>query len=1133
MVHVAGGQFIVHPNTVYGRTIFMNDSSGSESGLAVLTLEGGSLDTGWLDTCGKNKTAAVINLNGGDFTAGYIQKINTTASDARVNLNGGTWHLTQPVAVVSGIGVNASYSAIFGASAANAPSARVWPGGAVFDVAAGLSRDLGVPLLAPEGSGVQLISVNARGAGYIAPPFVNITGGGGTGATAAAYIDRALGQVTDIVITSPGTGYTANPAVTLSGGGGTAAATVIDITTGITPAGGGLTKNGGGTLILNKPGTYRGPTAVNGGTLAAFAPGAIPGDSGITLNNGTLDLGGNTLTNAGVTLTGSGGILNGTLVTRTLRKDGPGTADLSASVIIAPAPAEPPCTPGLYEGRLDSGNYLAPNPRTSVQLSPRAALGYASSGGTLTGARWPNNSYYVYTGYLWNRQPTNVVWTFAGNFDDAVILYYDGVAVLSGGYNTTRQRVQLTITPGPHRFEVRLGQGSGSVGGYWTKTDGTRPGFGVDFQGRNQDIADNYEPIADPGDGSLFTTGLPPLPAAPPRTPPPAEVTANVGDLARDYTLIYDSDVPATGSSINSGNPYLTDNALADSNLFDRVAYYLDLTLKNGDRQWVWVSFDAHTADRAKIGYPTAARGALFQRKVDNMDVRSNVSGVSNVTGSDTGNIEFWPNSYSASTVPGLGLGGTALYDFDDTCSSTAYGSFQVHNWGDKTTLFAINGFGTGNSALDVGIGSNPNASSGTTGNPPQRDWTFAANANTAYTRRKLYVFTRDIAAPPPSATVAEGTLRLRPDDAAGIPAQVGDAAAGYEVVYAAQLGTTAAKIHDGTAYSIDTSDATTPFDRVAYWLELESTRYGGRQWVWVSFNAHTADRKLLGFPAAANPIYWQQKVYGMDVRSNVGGVNNVTGCDTGNLEIWANSYSAGIVSGLGLGGTALYDFDDTRSGTAPANGYGSFQIHNWGDQATLFAVNNFGTGTGPLDIGIGTNPNAGTVTTGSPPQRDWTFANNASDYTVRSFCVFVRTGAAGSTSGGQLAEVDLDLLEGGTLDLGGVTQAVHSVSGSGTVANGALAAGSVYRVKIEGSVCTHLTLDNVDVSNWTVVPADEASAQPASGTYEIASGVFTGKPALGSAADPLGLSFPSKYKLAARQGKLLLTSGGTLVILK
>lgn len=79
--------------------------------------------------------------------------------------------------------------------------------------------------------GINLIS---GGYGYADAPTVNITGGGGTGATAIATV--ADGQVIDISITNYGRGYTSAPTITLTGGGGEgaiAAATICAASSGI------------------------------------------------------------------------------------------------------------------------------------------------------------------------------------------------------------------------------------------------------------------------------------------------------------------------------------------------------------------------------------------------------------------------------------------------------------------------------------------------------------------------------------------------------------------------------------------------------------------------------------------------------------------------------------------------------------------------------------------------------------------------------------------------------------------------------------------------------------------------------------------------------------------------------------
>jgi autotransporter-associated beta strand protein len=1070
-------------------------------GTGILTLEGtADASVSYVELANRNGTAtSIVNLNGGSLATRYLQKggnNNSANSRAFVNFNGGNLRVTE------------SGSAIRTAANNSATVLSVDNGGASLEVGSNVTASLDLPLNALAGQGLVSIGINTRGAAYIAPPFVNITGGGGYGATAVATIDRVTGLLTDIRVTSPGSGYTSAPTVALVGGGSTNAATVRETIIGVVSSTGGLTKRGNGTLTLTTNNTFRGAITVSGGTLTARAPTSIPQGADLVLNGGILDLGGRVLTNSSVTFSGSGGLLNGSVVTAALRKDGAGAANLTADIALAPVPVNASRgTPGLYEGRLTNRlNRVEANPRTSVQLTTRAVNGTnVVSGGTINGCLWPDQTCYVYTGYLWNRAATNVVWTFGENFDDNVYLLIDGKAILDNDVSNAPTYRNVLLTPGPHAFEVRCGQGGSNVGANWVQTGGYRLGFGVDTLGRAQNVADNYQPLTDPGDGSLFSLDLPAgytnadVGLAPSIPALPDEVASRVGALAHGYALVYASNITNIGGVINgtvAGSRYYTDNALSDTNDFDRVAYYVELTHPTYGNQWVWVSFDAVTRDRTLIGYPIhdPAAGSntcanIFQQKVSRMDVLSNVSGITNYVGCTTGNIEFWPNNYSQPDALGLGASTNALnngFDFGDTkadgvISARGHGSFQVHNWGDRTTLFAMGNWGTGNSVISLGIGNQPG-----TGTGIAPDWTFNYNAS-AYTYRRLYVFTRDIVRTPkapaaPTATVAEGTLRLPSSSVtrpvpADIRAKVGSAASEYDVVYASAVPTNATTIVGGTAYSTDNSNDMIPFDRVAYYLELVNGS-AATQYVWVAFDAHTTDRKKLGYPSQTGNLFtWQQKVFNMDVRSNVSGVTNCTGSSTGNLEIWPSNYAQGTTS-LGLGGNAsTYDFDDVINVTTNTAGHGCFQIHNWGDKTTLLAISHLGSAGTAIGIGIGNNTQ---ISNGDP---DYTFTYNAAQYVARTFYVFVRP--ALRSTGTTLTSVDLSVAAGATLDLGGATQTVHSVTGAGTISNGVLAAATVLSPAGDGTVGT-LALSGITLVPGIQYRADLGDRLDVSGTLNV-----------------------------------------------
>jgi sialate O-acetylesterase len=143
---------------------------------------------------------------------------------------------------------------------------------------------------------------------------------------------------------------------------------------------------------------------------------------------------------------------------------------------------------------------------------------------------------------------------------------------------------------------------------------------------------------------------------------------------------------------------------------------------------------DAFTDSLDKIGVPTLQSGAHFQRDVAHMDVFSDVKGIVTGTNLTGGNIEFWPNNYTAANSANVPNASSATYDFGDQPVDPAdgYGSMQVHNHDAQQTLFVLNHWRNGQGA-DLGIG---NAS---TGSP---DWTFSANAG-GYKVKRLRVFVR------------------------------------------------------------------------------------------------------------------------------------------------------------------------------------------------------------------------------------------------------------------------------------------------------------------------------------------------------------------------------------------------------
>ncbi len=199
--------------------------------------------------------------------------------------------------------------------------------------------------------------------------------------------------------------------------------------------------------------------------------------------------------------------------------------------------------------------------------------------------------------------------------------------------------------------------------------------------------------------------------------------------------------------------------------------------------------------------------------------------------------------------------------------------------------------------------------------------------------------------------------------------------AAQYGVLYQLDINASGAFSNlASVGYAVNNAAQSLNYTRVAYFMQLDN------QWVWVSMNRFNTTNAELGLPHNGSNIVWQQTVTAMNVYGSTGaGVTNTLN-SSGNIEMWSNCY--GTTNGLaGIGGnTNNYDFNDQMAGT---NCYGSFQVHNWAAQQTLFALNNF-AGGGTYDLGIGNN-------TGTHP--DWTFQNNANTYTTRKLWILVNNG--------------------------------------------------------------------------------------------------------------------------------------------
>lgn len=212
---------------------------------------------------------------------------------------------------------------------------------------------------------------------------------------------------------------------------------------------------------------------------------------------------------------------------------------------------------------------------------------------------------------------------------------------------------------------------------------------------------------------------------------------ANVADMA-GFTPVAALDLPVRADWRGRTPAYAFDRTAAVARGFDRVGYCLELDGPAG-RQWVWTAMEPFTADVHRLGPPTRP-GQIVQRRVNDVEVASNVRGLTTGTGLP-GYLEMWPNSYGPRGSGQVSGAAPDRYDADDEVQpEVAYGSFQVHLVAGTRpagtppqTVLAVNGFTSPSGPLSVGIGSAP------TGNP---DWTLAGNA-AGFTLRRLTVYAR------------------------------------------------------------------------------------------------------------------------------------------------------------------------------------------------------------------------------------------------------------------------------------------------------------------------------------------------------------------------------------------------------
>ncbi|WP_294477511.1 hypothetical protein [uncultured Victivallis sp.] len=447
----------------------------------------------------------------------------------------------------------------------------------------------------------------------------------------------------------------------------------------------------------------------------------------------------------------------------------------------------------------------------------------------------------------------------------------------------------------------------------------------------------------------------------------PAEITGVVPE-AGEFKLLYRYDLMSgTGFGDNSQVKYLTDNSSELSkNAVVKVAYFMDLAGKDGNRQWVYVSMDSFDPNAVRLGVPTAATGSDFQQMVTNLEVRSNVPGLK--TGSfEFGNIEFWPTNYGGENAIQVSGASDQKFDFGDVNNKVGnHGSMQVHNWREKQTIFAYSNFIAGrNSAF--GIGNNPDPA----GHP---DWTFCKSGPN-YDSATLYVLVQ-------SGTPLESPLLITPPrtleqvqaDATNMVPETG----GMELLYLHNLKNQVTA--EEVPYLINNAEkfAGRTIKRVGYLAALTG-QDGSVNWVYAEMDSFSPDASKLGVPNRSANATFQQNVENLVVKSNTDRVS-AGSFPQGNIEFWAYNYNQKNSASVPGASDTKYDHGDTCD--TNTYGYGSMQIHNFSVPETVFAYNNF-RAKGNSDVGIGNNPDP-------KGQPDWTFSGAASALREAYLYVFV-----------------------------------------------------------------------------------------------------------------------------------------------
>jgi autotransporter-associated beta strand protein len=965
--------------------------------------------------------------------------------------------------------------------------------------------------------------------------------GGGNAYTVNVDYDVSAHSVT---FNSGASGYTLNGGTLTVTTGGMTFNESVTLNTGLIVGGDQTwTIAGGKTLTVNaNVNTHISALTINcaGDTIIK---GAIRDVRGDTRWNGLLTSSSGSLTKSGtgtLTLCGNNTYTGNTAITA-------GTIKLGAT------PA------GLSEGRIDAYfDTTNSNPAASIQLSTRMANTALSSTETA--------KTYVYTGYINNSGGSSVTWKFAENYDDALRLYIDGAQVLNDTQWNVQTTGNYTLTPGLHSFELRLGDNGAPNGPNGAGVNGTGLGVAVD---ENDGLG--YRALTDPGDGSLFrlsnTDGGSMSPAS--TIVMSSNTTLDLNNYSTTVGALANASGTPTGHQVLIGSAMLSIGGNNSSNLFSGVISGTGSLIKIGTGVQALTGANTYSGGTtfnggylSVLSLANLGSGALtfngggiqfrtsFDPTVRSMTINSGgasfdtnsytvtfynaLSGAGGITKAGSGTLVYQvANTYSGNTaITGgtLKAGATNVIPSGSGCGnvSVAYGAILDLN-GYSQTINGLAGLGTvdngsGSSSYTISVGGN------------DADSQFYGNIKNTYGKvslNKIGTGTLTISSAANTYTgstlITSGTLKL------------GATAAGlYEGMLSSYFDISSA--NPKTAVQLTTVEANTSFGANQTWVYSGYIYNSGNSSVTWTFaeNFDDAARLLIDGAQILYSTNWSDQTTGTRTLTpglhsfelRVGGDGtpngpNGTGVSSTGLGVAYSTDGGTTYRALtDPGDGSLFRLSSSLNGSLPSTSAVVMSSN------TIFDLNNYSTTIGSLADADG-NPTghrvllgSGTLTLGGN-STSTTFSgviSGSGSLNKTGYGTLTLQGQntyAGSTSinygaikigtdnvlPGGAGKGNVSIASGATLDLGGFSQTINGLSGSGTVDNtiggdsvltlGANDAGSTFSGIIKN---TAGSLSLIKTGTGMIILSGSNSY---TGTISVAGGVLeaANASALGSAA--------------------------------